>query len=76
MCYPTEKANEETEISRAGLNSSEAINVLTSQDCLTCHFTGLRLTPLLFTQNQKKRGGRYIKTTFKLRLEFLQVYRH
>lgn len=34
MCYPTEKANE-TEfffLSRAGLNSSEAINVLTSRD--------------------------------------------
>lgn len=42
-------------LSRAGLNSSEAIRSLGT--VLRCHFTVLRLTPLMLTQNRKRGSG-------------------
>lgn len=60
MCYPTEKAYE-TQIfflSRAGLNSSEAINVLTSQDCFDMSLHKIETNTLTVFPKPKQGSGR------------------
>lgn len=75
---PLKKQNEETDfcfsLSGAGLNSSEAINVLTSQDCSDRSLHSLRLTNTLKVYPQStKNWGVSVQRTFKTRILSLRI---